>query len=218
MYHLTLEKSFYIAYDCIVTYKIVIFIDDLLVTFKHIAFLIMNTLMVFETRLVFILNYLLLNLVLVKDARQVSSMRLCRLQFTSPTGHMLHVFGHSISRGSSYGSELHKHVAEPFSMLLTFLPVWPAVNVNRAVGFGMQTFAHMQLEWNHQVNPLWTITRFQNRLIYPQFKQFKHIQKWEASKSLPQAWKSRTQYIYTLPFLKRKSHSRQNSLQVSVYT
>lgn len=63
------KKRFYITYDCIVIYKIAIFIYGFLVTFRQIVFLIMNTLMVFETRLVFILNYLLLNLVLLKDAR-----------------------------------------------------------------------------------------------------------------------------------------------------
>lgn len=102
-------------------------------------------------------------------------MRLCRLQFTSVTGHMLRVFWHSISIGSFYESKLGKHVAEPHSVLLAFLQVWPAVNVNRTVGFGMQTFAHMQLEQNNEVNPLWTTTRFQNRLTYPQFKQFQKI-------------------------------------------
>lgn len=62
------KKKVFILLGCIVIYKIVIFIYGFLVTFKQIVFLIMNTLMVFETRLITILNYLLLNLVLVKDA------------------------------------------------------------------------------------------------------------------------------------------------------
>lgn len=73
------KNVFILLIDCIVIYKIIIFIYGFLVTFKQIVFLIMNTLMVFETRLAFIPNCLLLNLVLVKDAREVSSMRLCRL-------------------------------------------------------------------------------------------------------------------------------------------
>lgn len=126
-------------------------------------------------------------------------MRLCRLQSTSAMGHMLHVFWHSISRGSSYESKLHKHMAEPPSMLLTFLPVWPAGNVNHTVGFGMQ-----KCNWNRTMKLIHYEQPLSFRTDWPILNS-NNSQKWEASSSAME--ESNTIYIHT-HILERKITSK----------
>lgn len=113
---------------------------------------------------------------------------------------MLETFWHSIVQDSSSESEQHEHVTGQAAVLLTFFLMWPAVNANCADRFGMQTLGHCNCNRTTEVNPLWTLTAFQNWLAKSQLKPMK---KWEAGILSHRLWKPLRQYAHT-PVLKGK--------------